>query len=83
MIITMLCMIFTFAAFQEEGWSTPSELGRILAILISFGFAVLPITFVTSMFFTIPTTGFTRMTLVYVFTGKLMVDLDHYIVAHD
>lgn len=68
-LITIIVLIFIFAAFQENGWSTPEELSRILLILIAFGFAVLPITYIFSMFFTVPASGFTGMTMFYVFTG--------------
>lgn len=71
-ILTVLVMIAVFAAFQEPGWSSPLELSRILAIMAVFGISVLPITYIASMFFKDPDSGFTRMTIVYVFTGKFI-----------
>lgn len=69
-IFTIVVMIAVFAAFQESGWSSPLELSRILAIMAVFGISVLPITYIASMFFKDPDSGFTRMTILYVFTGK-------------
>lgn len=72
-ILTVLVMVAVFAAFQESGWSTPLELGRFLAILAAFGLCVLPITYIASMFFKSPESGFTLMAMLYVFTGKFAI----------
>lgn len=69
-LITILALIAIFAAFQENGWSTALELSRIFLILVAFGFAVLPVTYIASQFFVIPASGFTGMTMFYVFTGN-------------
>lgn len=56
-------------AFQEDGWSSLADLSRVLSVLILFGFAMLPMTFIASMFFSVPSIGFVRMMIVYIFTG--------------
>lgn len=38
-------------------------------MLLVFGFAVLPVTYLASLLFSIPATGFTRMTMFNIFTG--------------
>lgn len=68
-LLTIVVLIAIFAAFQETGWSSPTELGRILLVLVIFGWAVLPTTYIFSMLFTVPASGYTRMTMFYVFTG--------------
>lgn len=70
-IATAVLLIITLAVFQEEGWSSPDELGRTFTVLILFGFAMLPMTFIASMFFSVPSSGFTRMTIINIFTGNI------------
>ncbi|GJQ67966.1 hypothetical protein Trydic_g16721 [Trypoxylus dichotomus] len=68
-IFTALCLVITLACFQEDGFKTAIELGRMLAILMFFGFSMLPMTYIASFFFTIPSSGYTRMTLINIFLG--------------
>lgn len=69
-MFTVALLICTLVSFQEEGWSTAAELGRTSIILLLFGFAMLPMMYIGSMFFTVPSTGFVRMTLFNICTGK-------------
>lgn len=62
--------------FQEEGWSSRTQLMRTFIVLVLFGFAALPVTFIASMLFSIPSSGFTRMAIINVFTGKWSMKLD-------
>lgn len=70
-IVTALLITVTLGIFQEEGWSTRMQLTRTLLVLVLFGFAALPLTFIASLLFAIPSSGFTRMAIINVFTGKL------------
>lgn len=70
-LLTALIILFTIVIFQEEGWSKLNELSPVFAVLALFGFSMLPMTFVSSLAFSIPSTGFVRMVIVYIFTGKL------------
>lgn len=72
-LLTILILVLVFSIFQETGWSSPEELSRVVIILVSFGYAVLPLTYIFSKFFTVPASGFTRMTMFYVFTGTIWV----------
>lgn len=56
---------------QEPGWATPIELARIAAVLATFGFAALPVTYAAARLFTVPTAGYTLLTIVYIVTGLL------------
>lgn len=69
-ILNSIVMILVLGAFQEDGWSSLSELMSGFLTLIIFGFSMLPISFLSSHMFDIPSTGFVRMTIIYVFTGK-------------
>lgn len=69
-ILTSLILAITLLAFQEEGWSTIKELTPAFISLVVFGFSMLPMTFVSSLLFSIPSTGFVRMTIFFIFTGK-------------
>lgn len=66
----MSVLAVVFAILQEDGWSSATQISRLLVIFVSFGYAMLPITYILSMFFTIPASGFTRMIMFYVFTGN-------------
>lgn len=49
-IVAMALYILTLAAFQEEGWSTPTELSRVVIVMMCFGSAVIPFTYLCSYF---------------------------------
>lgn len=68
-IATAIIILLTIVAFQEEGWSTVHDLMPAFVALILFGFSMLPITYLMSRFFSIPSSGFVRMTIFYIFTG--------------
>lgn len=70
-MITALIYIATLAAFQEEGWSSGEELGRVLLIVCVFGLAFLPITYLFSFWFEVPSTGFVKMMLMNLFSGSI------------
>jgi ATP-binding cassette, subfamily A (ABC1), member 3 len=61
--------IIILAAFQEEGWSTFQEVGRFFLLLWFFGFGMLPLTYLGSFLTDVPSTGMTRLSMFYVFTG--------------
>lgn len=66
---TAIISLFTIVVFQETGWSTTSEIGRCLIVLMCFIWAVLPFTYLASLFFTAPATGFTKLSIIYIFSG--------------
>lgn len=68
-VLTSILLLITLALFREEGWSNIDDLMRVFVVLLLFGFAMLPLTFVASMFFSVPSSGFVRMTIIYIFTG--------------
>lgn len=68
-VSTAFLVLATIFAFQEDGWSTMQEICPAFIALILFGFSMLPITYLMSRFFSIPSSGFVRMTIFYIFTG--------------
>lgn len=72
-VVTILFLVITFAAFQEEGWSTALELSRIFFILFIFVLAILPVTIFASRFFKDPADGFSVLSMIYIFTGWFLM----------
>ncbi|XP_053672341.1 phospholipid-transporting ATPase ABCA3-like [Anopheles nili] len=70
-VVNCLVYIATVAIFQEEGWSSFDELGRAFLLLLFFGFAALPVTYLFSFLFQVPATGFVRMLLLNVLSGAI------------
>ncbi|CAB3381980.1 Hypothetical predicted protein [Cloeon dipterum] len=65
--VGLVCIVFV--SFQEEGLRTPEELGRLILVLYAFAWCVLPITYLTSFFFDVPSDGFSRLTILSTFLG--------------
>lgn len=68
-VITATILIGTLAIFQEEGFATFTELGRFFLLLLIFGLSMLPINYIMSLVFTVPSSGFTKMAMINLFTG--------------
>lgn len=62
----------TIGVFQENGFSTFEQLGRIFLLLIMFGFAVLPFLYIAAFLFQSPASGFTKMSIIFIFFGVAM-----------
>lgn len=68
-VVPSVGAIITLAAFQEPGFDTAEHLGRMFCIFIFFGWAMLPLMYLSSFLFTIPSSGYTRMTMFNIFLG--------------
>nr|XP_022911287.1 ATP-binding cassette sub-family A member 3-like [Onthophagus taurus]XP_022911294.1 ATP-binding cassette sub-family A member 3-like [Onthophagus taurus] len=68
-VFTSLCLVITLACFQEPGFATFEELGRVFLLLILFGLAMLPQTYLLALRFEVPSTGYTRLTLINIILG--------------
>ncbi|KAL9700794.1 hypothetical protein quinque_004235 [Culex quinquefasciatus] len=71
-MFTCLIYIAVLAAFQEEGWSSASELGRVFLLLMMFGVGFLPVTYLFSFVFKTPATGFVVLMLFNIATGAIL-----------
>lgn len=65
---TVIVMAVIFA-FQMDGWKTMDELMPLFVSLLVFGPSMLAIIYVLSRAFSIPSTGFIRMTIFFLCTG--------------
>lgn len=70
-MVTCLLYIATLAIFQEEGWSSFEELGRVFLLLMLFGVAFLPTTYLCSFLFAVPATGFVVVMLINIASGAI------------
>ncbi|XP_055326120.1 phospholipid-transporting ATPase ABCA3-like, partial [Sitodiplosis mosellana] len=68
-ILTSAVFYVTVMSFQEEYWSTASELGPLIAVLTTFGLSSFAITFVASFLFSNASYGFVALAITFVFTG--------------
>lgn len=65
-------MSLTIGIFQEKGFSTTEELGRMFFVFILFGFAVLPFLYISAFMFSSAASGFTKMSVLFIFFGVAM-----------
>ncbi|XP_034485230.1 ATP-binding cassette sub-family A member 3-like isoform X3 [Drosophila innubila] len=70
--ITCVIIIITIFCFQVEGFMKFDELGRYFLLLIVFAFAVLPFTYLLSLLFEDPATGFSRVTTINMIFGVVV-----------
>lgn len=71
-LITTGVMVASLAVFQEDGWSTGDELGRVYLMTVFFVWAVLPLVYLFSMLFQIPSDGFIKALLLGIFLGVVV-----------
>lgn len=71
LLFLLIAIVFlgVLAAYQKDGYSTPAEIARNFEILALFGFAALPFTYIFSLIFNIPSSGLTRLIMIYVVSG--------------
>ena len=62
-------ILLTFLIFHEEGFISAEQQGRFILVFFLYGWAMLPLMYLLSFFFSIPATGFTRVTMFNIFTG--------------
>lgn len=71
-IFISVLMVLTIGAFQQDGFATVEELTRTFIVLVCFGFAAIPVVYVSAFFFSAAATGFTRMSIIFIFLGVAM-----------
>lgn len=64
-----LCTVITLACFQENSFSTPAELGRVLLVLVIFSLATIPFHYLASFYFEAAASGFSKMCFINIFIG--------------
>ncbi|KAK9882104.1 hypothetical protein WA026_018947 [Henosepilachna vigintioctopunctata] len=69
--IIQLITLTSLAVFREDGFKEFSDLSRIFLLMFLFSYSVLPLMYFMSYFFEIPSTGYTRMSLLGVLVGNM------------
>lgn len=67
-------MAIIISTLGIESLATVEELGRITLVLIVFGFAALPMIYLFSMLFKVPSGGLNKMIAINIFTGISKID---------
>ncbi|XP_062556427.1 phospholipid-transporting ATPase ABCA1-like [Armigeres subalbatus] len=70
--IVCLFIIATIACFQEPGFSTGDEVFRVYAILLFVGLPALPLTYITTLYYTVPSSAFIRLSVAFIVTGTAL-----------
>jgi len=68
-LLPSLLVLVTFLIFSEEGFISGPQQGRCLLIFVMFAWAMLPFMYLFSFLFSIPSSAFTRLTMLNIFTG--------------
>ncbi|KAF5269887.1 hypothetical protein FQR65_LT05685 [Abscondita terminalis] len=68
-IMIGLVMIITLVTFQEVGFMTFAELGRLFFLYLAFMFGNLPLMYLGSFWHTVPSSGYVRMSLLNILIG--------------
>lgn len=64
-----LLYIGVLAAYREDGYREFAELGRNFMLIVLFGVAVLPYTYIASFLFQVPSSGLVRLAIGYLVSG--------------
>jgi ATP-binding cassette subfamily A (ABC1) protein 3 len=75
-LIPAIALIIVLLAFDTEDFNTVETLGNTFVLFLFYGFAIIPLMYLFSFYFTVPSSGFTRMVLFNLFTGTTR---QHYI----
>ncbi|XP_074034978.1 phospholipid-transporting ATPase ABCA3 isoform X2 [Leptinotarsa decemlineata] len=71
-LATIIIYLITMVCFQEDGYNTAGDIGRMFIILVVFAWAFLPFTYLAGYFFDEPSTGYTRLSLIGIFAGNII-----------
>ncbi|KXJ71644.1 hypothetical protein RP20_CCG020100 [Aedes albopictus] len=71
-VVVSLFYLASVAAIQQDGWSSFEQLCRVFLVLLLFGFAVIPTTYLFSYLFDVPATGFVKMMLLNIISGSVL-----------
>lgn len=72
-LVTVFVTILILLVCQKENWSTAEDLAPVHVVLFSFGFSMLPMTYLLSLIFSNTLIGFTCMAAFTVSTSKKFV----------
>nr|XP_023023597.1 ATP-binding cassette sub-family A member 3-like [Leptinotarsa decemlineata] len=70
--LTISLFLITMTFFQEGGYSSSVDFGRMLIILLSFAWSFLPMIYIASYLFKEPSSGYSKLVLFGIFTGNVL-----------
>lgn len=70
-MIAVVMYLITLVLLREEGWTDFDEIMRLCLLMAIFGWFVLPVVYLFSFLFSVPSGGFTRMTMIFVLSGTM------------
>jgi ATP-binding cassette, subfamily A (ABC1), member 3 len=68
-ILISIVYMLVLWAYQEDGYTKFDELGRNFLLLLIFGLASLPFTYLLSSTFKVPSTGLVRLSIFFIISG--------------
>ncbi|TNN85161.1 ATP-binding cassette sub-family A member 1 [Liparis tanakae] len=68
-IIPCLIVIIIFLCFQQEAYVSPANLPALVLLLILYGWAITPMMYPASFFFSVPSTAYVVLTCINLFIG--------------
>lgn len=68
-LIPVFCLMIVLVAFQTKDFKNAEMQGYFLLVLLFYGWGVIPLMYLFSFFFTVPSSGYTRMTFFNFLTG--------------
>lgn len=71
-IFVTLTLIF---AYQEPGWKTSEEFVRCLIVSLVFVWAILPVTYTSSLVFDVPVAGYSKLCSAYMYTSEISIPI--------
>ncbi|ODN05472.1 ATP-binding cassette sub-family A member 3, partial [Orchesella cincta] len=72
-LIPCFALMIVLVAFQTEDFKGGEMQGYFLLVLVMYGFAVMPLMYLFSFLFTVPSSGYTRMTFFNFLTGMATI----------
>lgn len=81
-VLISLLLLGVLFAYQEDGFSTYTELERNFFVLLTFGFAAIPFTYIGSFLFPLSSTGLVRLSIVYIISGVFCF-MTHFILNNE
>lgn len=71
-ILVVTVFLAVLVTYQKEGYSEFDDMKRMFYLLSVFGFSILPLTYLLSFLFKVPSNGFVLLTIVNIVTGAFL-----------
>ena len=72
-VIFLVCsaaVLIVLLFFNQDGFTSGQQQGRFIIVLLLYGWGMLPLMYLFSFLFTVPSSGFTKMSVFNIFTGN-------------